>query len=125
MQFDQFVESVAQRGKVPRGLAQALTYASLQTLGQRISGGEAEDLASQLPAELQPSLLEADQAAEDFDAEDFARRVAEQVSVATDTARDGARAVLETLREAVSPGEWDRVTAQLSEDYRALVGPNS
>jgi hypothetical protein len=27
-----------------------------------------------------------------------------------------------TLREAVAPGEWDEVTAQLSADYNDLVG---
>lgn len=123
MEYDRFVELVAQRADVARDRARALTYASLETLGKRISSGEARDLAGQLPAELQPSLAETDEPAEEFGADDFVRRVAEGAGVEEDAARNGARAVLVTLREAVSEGEWKQVTAQLSGDYGGLTGP--
>jgi uncharacterized protein (DUF2267 family) len=32
-------------------------------------------------------------------------------------------ATLATVREAVTPGEFDDVTAQLPQEYRELVGP--
>jgi uncharacterized protein (DUF2267 family) len=124
MQFDQFVDLVAKRANVPPSRAQTLTYDTLRTLAERISGGEARDLAAQLPAELQPMLSErVEEAAEDFDVDEFVRRVAERASVDGEVARESARAVMLTLREAVSPGEWDEVTAQLSADYSELVGP--
>jgi uncharacterized protein (DUF2267 family) len=124
MQFDQFVDLVAKRANVPPSGAQTLTYDTLRTLAERISGGEARDLAAQLPAELQPMLSElVEETAEDFDVDEFVRRVAERASVDGEVAREAARAVMLTLREAVSPGEWDEVTAQLSADYSELVGP--
>ena len=123
MEYDRFVELVAQRADVAHERARALTYASLGTLGTRISSGEARDLAGQLPAELQPGLSGTNEPAEEFNAGDFVRRVAEGAGVAEDAARAGARAVLVTLREAVSEGEWKQVTAQLSEDYGELIGP--
>ncbi|MCU1512469.1 MAG: hypothetical protein JWO34_2309 [Arthrobacter sp.] len=124
MQFDQFVDLVAKRANVPPSRAQTLTYDALRTLAERISGGEARDLAAQLPAELQPMLSELVAAtAEDFAVDEFVRRVAERASVDGDVAREAARAVMLTLREAVTPGEWDEVTAQLSADYSELVGP--
>ncbi|MCU1541179.1 MAG: hypothetical protein JWM01_2126 [Arthrobacter sp.] len=124
MQFDQFVDLVAKRANVPPSRAQTLTYDALRTLAERISGGEARDLAAQLPAELQPMLSElVEETAEDFDVDEFVRRVAERASVDGEVAREAARAVMLTLREAVTPGEWDEVTAQLSADYSELVGP--
>lgn len=122
MEYDLFVELVSQRAAVAHDRARALTYASLGTLAQRIRGGEARDLAEQLPAELQPSLSEADEPAEEFDVGDFVRRVAEGAGVEENAAREGARAVLMTLREAVSEGEWKQVMAQLSGDYSELTG---
>ncbi|MDQ1622048.1 MAG: hypothetical protein QOH19_466 [Actinomycetota bacterium] len=123
MQFDQFVDLVAKRANVAPSRAQALTYATLRTLAERISGGEARDLAAQLPAELKPMLSElVEETAEDFDVDEFVRRVAERASVDGEVAREAARAMMLTLREAVAPGEWDEVTAQLSADYNDLVG---
>ncbi|MET1065942.1 MAG: DUF2267 domain-containing protein [Arthrobacter sp.] len=126
MQFDRFVDLVAKRANVPPSRAQTLTYDTLRTLAERISGGEARDLAAQLPAELKPMLSElVEETAEDFDVDEFVRRVAERASVDAEGAREAARAVMLTLREAVTPGEWDEVTSQLSADYNELVGPNT
>ena len=36
-----------------------------------------------------------------------------------------ARAVMESVREAVTPGEFDDVLSQLPQEYRELVGPMS
>jgi len=126
MQFDQFIDLVAQRADVALSRAQALTYATLRTLAERISGGEARDLAEQLPAELKPMLSElVDENAESFDVDEFVRRVAERASVDGEVTREAVRAVMVTLREAVTPGEWDEVTSQLSADYNELVGRTS
>jgi uncharacterized protein (DUF2267 family) len=34
-------------------------------------------------------------------------------------------ATMTTVREAVTPGEFDDITSQLPQDYRELVGPMS
>jgi uncharacterized protein (DUF2267 family) len=55
---------------------------------------------------------------------EFVRRVAERGDVGPDEAA-GAAAVLITVRDAVTPGEFDDVLSQLPQEYRELVGPMS
>ena len=63
MKYLQFVEQVAERTDVSLGEAEALTRATLRTLAERVSGGQARDLAAQLAVELTPYLTESDEAA--------------------------------------------------------------
>jgi uncharacterized protein (DUF2267 family) len=123
MDFDDFLNLVANRADVGWDRAQALTDATLRTLAERISGGEAKDLAAQLPTELQPSLSGAEETAEVFPVDEFVRRVAERAGVEEDAALNGARVVMVTVREAVTSGEWDDVLAQLPKHYSDLLGP--
>jgi uncharacterized protein (DUF2267 family) len=53
--------------------------------------------------------------------EDFVRRSAEREGVTPVGARQHARAVLATLREAVGEPEFSDVRAQLPHDYAALL----
>ena len=122
MREDQFVEKVAGRAAVGFEAAESLTAAVLRVLSQRISGGEAADLASQLPAGLKPHLLGAGEPAQAFDADDFVRRVADRTGTDPDRARAAVRAVFTTLRETATLGELDEVTSQLPKDFRDLVG---
>jgi uncharacterized protein (DUF2267 family) len=125
MKQDEFVTKVGQRADASLQIAEALTAATLQTLAERISGGEAEDLAAQLPTELKPFLMPADEPAQPFDAEEFVRRVADRAGTDPDQATAGVRAVFTTLREAVTPGEIDDITSQLPKDLRGLIGAPS
>ena len=100
-----------------------IEHATLQTLTDRISGGEAQDLAAQLPARLQGDLRPAREEAQAFGVDEFVRRVAERGTSVRTRARTGAAAVLTTVREAVTPGEFDDVLSQLPQEYRELVGP--
>jgi uncharacterized protein (DUF2267 family) len=104
-----------------RRAAENAITATLETLNERISGGEARDLAAQLPQEIQPALRPKAEEAEGFLLEEFHRRVAEREGVDIETARIDASAVMRVLREAVTPGELDDVMAQLPEDFNALL----
>jgi uncharacterized protein (DUF2267 family) len=124
--FEQFVNLVANRANVVGwDKAQALINATLRTLAERISGGEARDLAVQLPDEFQPSLSGAEETAENFTFDEFLRRVAERAGVDEDTALKGARAVMLTVRDAVTTGEWDDIITQLPKHYSELIGPSA
>jgi uncharacterized protein (DUF2267 family) len=123
MDFETFTRTAADRAGLPADTVERVEHATLQTLADRISGGEAKDLASQLPARLQPDLRPAREEAEAFGVDEFVRRVAERGDVGPDEARTGAVAVLTTVREAVTPGEFDDVLSQLPQEYRELVGP--
>ncbi|MCW2996768.1 MAG: hypothetical protein JWN65_317 [Solirubrobacterales bacterium] len=122
MQYDEFITKVAERAGTRQKQAEALTRATLQTLGERVTGGEAQDLAAQLPQPLKAAVPQRPTGtAEPFDLNEFERRVAERAGVAEGEDEAGIRAVFQTLREAVSPGEFDDVLAQLPADVRSLA----
>ncbi|MEV4631534.1 DUF2267 domain-containing protein [Micromonospora sp. NPDC049523] len=123
MNYDTFVDMVAQRAGVDSDTAIDLSRGTLQTLADRLTGGEAIDLAAQLPQPLQALLRSPRDAAERFGAQEFVRRAAERASVDEAAARTGVRAVLTTVREAVTGGEFDDVMAQLPREFRDLVEP--
>jgi uncharacterized protein (DUF2267 family) len=125
MKYVQFIEKVAERtAGASLAQAEAITEATLRTLAERITSGEARDLAAQLPKELQePLTAGVDEQAEAFGLREFVRRVAERAGVDETLAQEGARAVLLTLRGAVSHGEFDDVMAQLPEEFRQLLRP--
>ena len=76
---------------------------------------------AQLPKQLQAHLVSPEENAQSFGIEEFARRVAQRAGVDEADAGAGAIAVLKTLREAVSPGEFDEVLAQLGREFAALA----
>ncbi|MCW2685998.1 MAG: hypothetical protein JWR37_888 [Mycobacterium sp.] len=123
MQYEEFIDRVAESAGVSRNEAEALTRATLATLAERITGGEARDLAAQLPIPLQNPLLGAEEPAEAFTFEEFVRRTAERAGADPVVAEIAVDAVMATLREAVTPGEFDDVLSQLPEDFKRLRSP--
>jgi uncharacterized protein (DUF2267 family) len=123
MDYRTFTTTAAQRAGMPEDKAEQVERATLWVLADRISGGEAKDLAAQLPGPLKDPLEHADEPAEPFDVDEFVRRVAQRAHVDEDEARLGAAATLITVREAVTPGEFDDIISQLPQEYRELVGP--
>jgi uncharacterized protein (DUF2267 family) len=106
----QFIDLVRQRAGVPSSrrldgmpltdteMAEALTRATLQVLSQRISGGQARDLADELSSEFEEWLRPEHERAEPFDLEVFIQRVADRALV-----------------------DFEDVLAQLSRDYTAFL----
>ena len=121
MQYEEFIASTSARTGRPPEVTESLTHATLRVLAARLSGGEARDLASQLPKELQPDLIPPTQEAQPLATQDFVRRVAQQAHVDEDEARGAVAAVLTTTREAVTPGEWDDVAAQMGRERDVLM----
>jgi uncharacterized protein (DUF2267 family) len=104
-----------------RRAAENAITAALETLNERIIGGEARDLAAQLPKEIQPALRLKAEEAEGFSLEELYQRVAEREGVDIETARIDASAVMRVLREAVTPGELDNLMVQLPKDFNTLL----
>lgn len=123
MNEEKFVDAVAARAAVSRDEAEALTRATLQTLAERISGGEAEDLAAQLPTGVGQWLVKDDETARRLGLEEFVARVSQRASMQPERARQGIRAVFLTLGEAVSGKELRDVVSQLPKDFWPLVEP--
>jgi len=122
MKYGQFIESVSQRTGLPREAAETLTHATLLVRPERLSGGAAEDPQAQMPKELKADLaVPKEKPAESFGAAEFTRRVAEQAEIDETAAQIGAAAVLATIGDAVTPGEFDDVLSQLGREFAALI----
>ena len=99
------MHEVQRRGEFEdRAAAEDAVLATLSVLGERLKGGEAKDLAAQLPAELAEA-LPTDGPGERFDVMEFVRRVAarEARDVSTPIAKQHARVVLAVVLGSISP----------------------
>jgi uncharacterized protein (DUF2267 family) len=125
MKYEDFIEAVRDELGLSADEAAEAVDATLETLAERISGGEVEDLMSQLPRELHPALVrgsdESQGVAQRMSLEEFVRELAEREGATPDDAVDHARAVFKTLRQAVDEGEFEDVMAQLPDEYTLLL----
>lgn len=121
MDYGEYIGGVADRASVPYEQAEVITRATLQTLADRISGGESEDVAALLPEALrEPLRRPREKDPEKFELDEFVRRVGERAGVDAATAREGARAVFTTLRRTVG-GEFEDVAPQLPREFGELL----
>ena len=122
MRYDEFLGHVQHRARLgSRGEAERATRATLETLAERLVGGEAHDLASQLPPELAHSLLLPDAGiGAKLTLEEFFELVSEREGVELEDATLHARVVIGVLTEAVSMGEIKDVRVQLPAAFAQL-----
>jgi uncharacterized protein (DUF2267 family) len=123
MQFDEFIGKVQHRARLAsRGEAERVTRAVLETLAERLAGGEAKDLAAQLPMIVKDYILEYPHAGEGrhMSLKEFYKRVVERLHAPMPEAAFWARAVMSVVQEAVSAGEIEDVKHQLGPDYAPL-----
>jgi uncharacterized protein (DUF2267 family) len=120
---DGFLAQVAERADVDLEGARRATDAVLETLAERIAGGEVRDLIARLPIELHDPLRRGSERnggrAKRLSSERFMALIAEREGVTPDVARLHARAVFAALREAVGDDELFDVTVQLPPDLAA------
>ncbi|MFF9393251.1 DUF2267 domain-containing protein [Streptomyces griseoluteus] len=121
MEYDAFLTKEAERAGVSPDVAETLTRATFEVLADRISGGEAQDLAEPLPEPLKGWLRTDEEIAKGYGANSFVRRVADRAEVPRELAEAGIPAVLATLREAVGDQEFRDATAQLPREYDILL----
>jgi uncharacterized protein (DUF2267 family) len=126
MNYDEFLSRIGRRASLDSGEAKQALEATLSTLAERISEGEAADLAGQLPPEAATELRSEQGhtksgSAEAFDAREFVRRVGEREAQPVSQAQQHTQAVFQTLREAVTQQEFDNAMAQLPEDFNAIT----
>lgn len=124
MTFDEFLGHVQHRARLgSTGAAERATRATLETLAERLAGGEAANLAAQLPAGIANYLTHnrlAAQVATRMTLDQFFARVAQREGADLPDAVFHARAVISVLQEAVTPGEMQDVRAQLPEAWDRL-----
>ncbi len=120
MEYKQFIGQVQHRLEFGRfGEAVRATRATLTTLGERLPEGEATDLASPLPMEIDRYLTEGE-FGQRFDYHEFVGRVAKREGIDRADANYHAQEILAVVGEVVPPGNVEKVRNGLPEDYEPL-----
>jgi uncharacterized protein (DUF2267 family) len=129
MEHDEFIGQVQHRARLDsRGAAERATRATLETLGERLSPGAAENLAAQLPPEIGEHLRRAAGGSGDqMDLNEFFDRVCEREGggVEKPEAVFHARAVVEVLDEATTGNLMGKIQEQLPAEYDRLFAAGS
>lgn len=120
MNYKDFVGQVQHRLEYAQfGEAVRAIRAVLTTLGERMPEGEATDLASPLPMEIDRYLIEAEHG-QRFEYDEFLSRVAEREGVDRSDANYHAQQVMVVVAEDVPPGNIEKARAGLPEEFDAL-----
>jgi len=131
MQYDHFVGQVQARARLAdSGKATAAIRATLETLGERIPEGLADNLAAQLSREIGEHLRRTVQLAgagtgERFDHNEFIARVAERANMQPPQAAFALRVVFEVLDEATQGDVMQHVFDALPADLVQLATAGS
>jgi uncharacterized protein (DUF2267 family) len=122
VRYDEFLGQVQHRARLSsRAEAERATRATLETLAERLVGGEVHDLASQLPPELARSLQSPDAGiGAKLTLDEFFELVSEREGVDLEDSMLHARVVIGVLTEAVSQGEIKDVRVQLPAAFAQL-----
>ena len=127
MKYDEFIGQVQNRARLSsREEAVKAIRATLETLAERLAGGEPKDLAAQLPEEIGVYLQhEKAGSGERFSLDEFFKRVSEREGADLPASVYHARVVIEVLTEAVTRGQMNDVRAQLPEEFDRLFEAGS
>lgn len=131
MQHEEFIGLVQNRARLPgQGEAERATRAVLETLGERIPEGLADNLAAQLPHEIGEHLRRTQVyggqgTGERFDRHDFIDRIVARSGADEPRSVYLARVVLEVTDEATQGTVAQKVRESLPADLRDLVATGS
>ncbi|WP_405591265.1 DUF2267 domain-containing protein [Streptomyces sp. NBC_01190] len=121
MDFPEFVQAVATRARLTREEAADLSRASLELLGHMLSSGEARELAPELPDELGDYVRQGAERHERLDFQEAVVRIQRHVGLSGPESDRGFRAVLATLRAAVSETGFDNAMSQLGHEFLQAI----
>jgi uncharacterized protein (DUF2267 family) len=119
--YERFITTIEQQAGISWNAAERAARATLKTLAERISAGQARELAHELPPQVGKWLEDGGVEAEDFDVREFLRRVAEREEVDEETAAEHVKAVFAALARLVRGEEITRLAAQLPSEFKRLL----
>jgi uncharacterized protein (DUF2267 family) len=131
MQHDDFIGQIQSRGKLDsRGQAERVTRSVLETIGERIPDGLADNLGAQLPHEIGEHLRRTEQpdkhgTGEHFDLNDFVARVEKKSGLDRPQAVYATRVVWEVTEEATQGSVMTKVRNALPPELREIVTAGS
>ncbi len=115
-----FIHAVGALAEIPDDEAERAARATLHTLAERLSPGEARDIAARVPGELREE-LSAGEEQRRFHVDEFLRRVAERADLDQSAAERDAKAVLAALWSVVGAGEFADMRSELPKDFQPLL----
>jgi uncharacterized protein (DUF2267 family) len=123
LRYEEFIERVRQRaGLASDGEAEAATRATLETLGEYLTGREGLDLASRVPEGLAEHLRrQPPERSEIFSLNDFVQLVGDREETGFEEASSHARAVMGVLQEAIPEEELDDLRRQFPSEFAPLL----
>jgi uncharacterized protein (DUF2267 family) len=129
VQHDEFIGQVQSRARLgSRGDAERVTRAVLETLGERVPDGLADNLASQLPREIGEHLrrtVGGDGTGDRFDRNTFVDRVTHRAGLDGPQAVFVARVVFEVVDQATQGAVMAKVREALPPDLRPVLTAGS
>lgn len=126
MQHDEFIGQVQARARLAsRGDAERATRVVLETLRQRLAGGQPGNLGAELPPEIALHLNGEPGDAKDLSLDDFFAIVSREIGVDPPQGIHQARAVISVLSDAVSDAQIENARQQLPEDWAPLFDSGS
>lgn len=131
MQHDEMIGQIQHRARLAsRGEAERITRATLETLGERLTEGLADNLAAQLPVEIgehlrRTEVLGGAGTGERFDRDEFVDRVSERAGTEPPQTVFYIRTVFEVVDEATSGKIMQHVRESLPPDLRPLAAAGS
>jgi uncharacterized protein (DUF2267 family) len=120
-EYEQFIRTIQHKAEASWDEGERAAAATLTTLAERLSAGEARDVADELPPEARHWLAGAGDDAEAFTVEEFLRRVAEREDVDLGTAERHARAVFVAVTRNLSRQELRDMMSELPKDFGRLL----
>lgn len=119
MRYDEFIHTVMRNGKLDSfEHAEQIVDAFLQTLGQNFYGPDRDGLAAQLPDGLKAPLSKREYKGHSL--EQFYITMGARADVGYPEAVQQARAVVAALKQAVAPGQLEKVQSVLPSEYQEL-----
>jgi uncharacterized protein (DUF2267 family) len=118
--YADFIGTVERKAELPHDAAEQAARATLETLAERISGGESRDIAEELPEELRGA-MDGDPAPQSFTTQEFFQRVQRREHVPIRDAERHVGAVFAALRETVGPDEIADLASELPRELEALL----
>lgn len=116
-----FLAAVEERTGLSTEEAREAIYATLETLSESLTGGQAADLAVYVPPAFAETLADSEPGeAAAYSIDGFVERVAERTGAEGANAEIHARAVLDVLSEAASDRELENARKQLPDPFGDL-----
>lgn len=121
LQLDEFLDTIQERNDIDSAdITRDATEATLTTLGEALTGGQAVDIATYLPAEFEDLLTESDLGtAVSYSPDKFIAEVAQREGIENTDAEMSVQAVLSVVAEAASDREREN-TKKLPDEFGPL-----